>query len=104
MDGITLSYSPPSIHYIHKLYILYAIAFSAGLNGLQVDQVDSENDKPTSTYTQLVSSELVTACNARVQLPRCGLTIRAMPPQLLLEKLRSVRRRMRSVFETVLSP
>ena len=28
--------------------------FSARLNGLQVDQVDKENDKRTSTYTQLV--------------------------------------------------
>ena len=32
---------------MHKLY---AIAFSARLNGLQVDQVDRENDKRTSTY------------------------------------------------------
>ena len=42
---------------------IYAIAFSARLNGLQVDQVDRENDKRTSTYTQLVLSKLVAACN-----------------------------------------
>ena len=41
----------------------YAIAFSARLNGLQVDQVDRENDKRTSTYTQLVLSKLVATCN-----------------------------------------
>ena len=40
----TLSYSPPSIRYTSTSYI-YAIAFSARLNGLQVDQVDRENDK-----------------------------------------------------------
>ena len=42
---------------------IYTIAFSARLNGLQVDQVDRENDKQTSTYTQLVLSKLVAACN-----------------------------------------
>ena len=42
---------------------IYAITFSARLNGLQVDQVDRENDKRTSTYTQLVLSKLVAACN-----------------------------------------
>ena len=42
---------------------IYTIAFSARLNGLQVDQVDRENDKRTSTYTQLVLSKLVAACN-----------------------------------------
>ena len=31
---------------------IYEIAFSAGLNGLQVDQVDKENDKRASTYAQ----------------------------------------------------
>ena len=58
--SITLSYSPPSIRYTSTSYI-YAIAFSARLNGLQVDQVDRENDKRTSTYTQLVLSKLVAA-------------------------------------------
>ena len=70
--GIMLSYSTLSIRYIHKLYI-YAIAFSAELNSLQVYQVDKENDKRTSNYTQLhvVPSKLVAAChlacNSRVQ-------------------------------------
>ena len=43
------------------------IAFSAELNGFQVDQVDRENDKQTSTCTQLVPSKLIAACNARIQ-------------------------------------
>ena len=58
-----VSHSRPSICYIHKLAI-YEIVFSAGLNGLQVDQVDRENDKRASTYTQLVPSKLIAACNA----------------------------------------
>ena len=42
--GITLSYSFPST--LHKNYIpVYAIAFSAGLNVLEVHQLDKENDK-----------------------------------------------------------
>ena len=88
---------------------VYAIVFSARLNSIQVDQVDKEDDKRTSTYTRLVLSKLVIACNrAYMQRTRSvvggGLTIRAMPTQLLREKLRSVRRRMRSVLETVLKP
>ena len=90
--GITLLYSPPSIRYIHKLSI-YAIAFYARLNGLQVDQVNRENDKRTSTYTQLLANSslpvTLPACNTRIQLSGCGLTIRAMPTHLLSEKLRS---------------
>ena len=42
---------------------IYAIAFSARLNGLQVNQVDREHDKRSSTYTQLLLSKLVAACN-----------------------------------------
>ena len=101
--GITLSYSPPNTHYIHKLYI-YAITFSAGLNGLQVDQVDRENEKRTSTHTQLVPSKLVASCNVRVQLSGCGLTIHATTTQFLREKLRNVRRRTRSMLATVSRP
>ena len=66
-------YSPPktggitllSEYTLHQL-VIYT-QFSAGLNGLQVDQVDSESDKRTSTYTQLVASKLVAACIASVQ-------------------------------------
>ena len=43
---------------------IYTIAFSAGLNSLQVDKVDRENDKRTSTHTELVPSKLITACHA----------------------------------------
>ena len=45
---------------------MYEIAFSAGLNGLQLDQVDRENDKRASSYTQLVPSKLIPACNASI--------------------------------------
>ena len=48
---------------------IYTIAFSAGLNGLQVDQVSRENDSGTATcsYTKLVASKLVTVCNTYIQ-------------------------------------
>ena len=39
----------------------------AGLNSPQVNQINKQNDSPTSTYTQLVPSKLVTASNVRVQ-------------------------------------
>ena len=68
----TQKYSPPKTAvsrsrthlrvYATSTSYTYAIAFSARLNGLQVDQVDKENDKRTSTYTQLVLSKLVAAC------------------------------------------
>ena len=71
----TLSYSTVST--LHP-QVIYAIAFSAGLNGLQVDEVDRENDKRTSTP--------LAACTTCVQYPRCGVTIRATPTQLLRER------------------
>ena len=62
----THKYSPPKTAvsrsrthlrvYATSTSYTYATAFSARLNGLQVDQVDRENDKRTSTYTQLVLS------------------------------------------------
>ena len=58
---------------------IYEIAFSTGVNDLQVDQVDRENDKRASTYTQLVPSKFVAVCNASV----ICLIIRATPTQLL---------------------
>ena len=39
--------------HFHAIYITYTIAFSAGLNVLQVDQVISENDSRTCSCTQL---------------------------------------------------
>ena len=69
----THKYSPPKMAgarsrthlqvYATSTSYIYTIAFSARLNGLQVDQVDRENDKRTSTYTQLVLRKLVAACN-----------------------------------------
>ena len=44
----TLSYSPLSM--LHP-QVIYVIAYSAGLNGFEVDQVDRENNKRTSPYT-----------------------------------------------------
>ena len=57
----------------------------AGLNRLQVNQVDRENDKQTSPYTQLVPSKLITDCTAHAQQSKCGLAIHAKPTQLLCE-------------------
>ena len=42
------------------LYSIYGTAFFAGLNCLQVDQVNKENDSLTSIYTQLVANSLQT--------------------------------------------
>ena len=57
----THKYSPPKTAvsrsrnhlrvYATSTSYMYAIAFSARLNGLQVDQVDTENDKRTSILT-----------------------------------------------------
>ena len=60
-------------------------SYISGLNGLQVNLVDRENDKRTFTYMQLVTSKLVTACNAHGQLSGYGLIIHNMPTQLLHE-------------------
>ena len=38
---------------------IYAIAFSAGLNCHQLDQVNIKNNSQISTYTQILASELV---------------------------------------------
>ena len=66
--SITFSYSPPKTSSISLLYspssVLHisALALSAGLTCLQVDQVDRENNKQNFTYTQLVPCKLVAAC------------------------------------------
>ena len=81
---------------------IYAIAFSAGLNGLQVDQVDRENNKRTSTYTQFLANSSLPVTQAFSSL---GVVWPYLPrPQLLREKLRSVRRRSRSMLATVSRP
>ena len=54
---IILLYCPPPT-------CTYAIVFFNGLNSLQVNQVDRENNKRT-TYTRLVPSNLNAACNAQ---------------------------------------
>ena len=44
---------------------IYAISFTVGLNGLQVDHVNIEKaivELQLVVYTQLVASKLVTAC------------------------------------------
>ena len=47
--------------------------------------VDKENDKQTSTYTQLVLSKYLTAYNTCIQYAKCSQTI-VPHPQLLCEK------------------
>ena len=42
--------------HVHDTQHVYAIAFSAGLNPFQLDQVNREIDNQTSVYTQLVST------------------------------------------------
>ena len=75
------------VRYTHA-QVIYTIVFSAGLNGLQVDQVDKENDK--RAY-----------CTTRVQYPRCGMTIHVIPTQLLRERpTRSLSVRTRTQMRT----
>ena len=62
---LTLTYSHPST--LHPQILYTPTVISAGLNGLQVDLVDKENDKQTFAYILVISSQLVTACNAHVQ-------------------------------------
>ena len=45
----------------HKLH---RIAFCAGLNGVQVDQVNRQNNSRSSRKTQFVASKLIAACSA----------------------------------------
>ena len=54
-------------------------------NGLQVHQVDKENDEPTSTYTKLVPSKFIPACNAHVHYSGCMLTIVVTPTIIVRE-------------------
>ena len=68
--------------YATSTWHIYAIAFSARLNGLQVHQVDRENDKQTSTYTWLVLSKLVTACNLAC-MQRTRSVVRVWPGHTL---------------------
>ena len=56
-----------------------AIAFAARLNSLQVHQVIRENNKRTSTYTHLVPSKLVAACNAGVLIVQCIYILQVQP-------------------------
>ena len=53
------------------------IVFSAGLNNLQVDQVNTEINTLVFACSQLVASKLITASKTPVQYSGCGLTIRA---------------------------
>ena len=84
----------------HGYSPLRTSVFSAGLNGLQLNQLDQKNGKRTTAYTQLVPtcSKFVAASNTRIQYFGfgCGLTtiyyiyICAMSTQLLHEKPGSV--------------
>ena len=61
----SLCYSPPNTisHCKQPQAILYAIAFSARINGLQVDKVNRENDSRSTRHIHLVASKLIPACN-----------------------------------------
>ena len=93
--AVSHSYLPP--------ITLYTIVFSAELCGLQVDQVHTENDKQSSTHTQLVPSKLFAPCNT-CGLVRCGQTTCATPTHLLNGKPYNFRPRLQTLFETVLRP
>ena len=58
-----------TFEYATLISYICAIAFSPGLhvNGLQLYQVDREKNKQNSTYTLLIPSDLVVACNTCVQ-------------------------------------
>ena len=62
----SVCYHTAHIHKSHVFYI-HAVAFSAGLNTFQSDQINREVDNRAFTYTQLVYSKVVTACNTHVQ-------------------------------------
>ena len=47
------AYSPPITFHIVDIHIVYAIVLSTGLDGVQVDQINKENNSQTSTYEQL---------------------------------------------------
>ena len=81
MGGITPLHSL-QVHYIHKLHLRNE--FSTGLNGLQVHQVDRENDKQTSTYTQFLANSLLPVTHA---FSTPGVAWLYVPsPQLLREQ------------------
>ena len=60
----THRYSPSKM--LHP-QVIYTIAFSPGLNGLQVHEVDKENDKLTSPYAKFVPRKLAAACTVHAQ-------------------------------------
>ena len=72
----------PQVIYMYMyMYAIAFFAFSAGLNGLQVDYVDRKK------MINEVLLTLLAACTTHVQYPRCDMTIHvhATPTQLLCE-------------------
>ena len=51
------------------------MAYSAGLNGFQVEKVNIENNSQSSTQTQLFASELVAACTTLILTSMCAVTL-----------------------------
>ena len=100
-DCYTHKYSPPKTGGIamHALVLsseyatytstsyTYSVAFPTGLNGLQVDLVDRQNNKRTSTYSQLVPSKRVAACNALYSLTVSAARARSESSCIALERL-----------------
>ena len=64
-------------------------------NGLQVHQVDRENDKQTSTYTKLAPSKFIAAC----KFSGCRQTIVVMRT-IIVRKAKQVPKLELSVWET----
>ena len=62
--GIMLSYSPPSICYIHKLYMYTRNSVLCWTKRSSSRQVDRENDKRTSTYTQFLANSSLPVTHA----------------------------------------
>ena len=51
------------------------MAFSAGLNGLQVDDVNRKNESRSSRQIQFVASKLVAACSTHVLTSKYAITM-----------------------------
>ena len=59
---------------IHKLYVC-AITFSSGLNGVQIDAVNRENDSQSSRKTRFIASKLVIASSPCILPSECAITL-----------------------------
>ena len=70
--GFTLFYSPPYMLQLHPqvCILVYAIAFSAMLNGLRVHQLQVYKERINELLLAHNYRKLVAACNAHIQILR----------------------------------